>query len=554
MRYMNKISEFSDKQTLKNNNSIETLNNKIQKDNPVQQVLRTTETNMHVDLLANSEKLITEDRRWKYEDGMPASERKPLHQSQPQIPKKEQNPAKTETKPNIFSKKQDNENNFSAPASETQKKQEEPPMTEEELLLKKLDMLRKLAELAQSGVKLSQNYNMQSDYKTMCYEYKLHKDIRAKTNGVNWMSSMYLNLCYGLEMANEKYNPFDLKLSKWSEQINADINSYYDVFGEIYDKYNEPGKNMAPELKLLLMMSGSAIKFHLTNTMMSNMPMLGKTPADVTEQMRQKALADNNAKMREQAMRNNAELSNYANKDHAAAAQRIADLNMLKQRDMEQINMQRELAQKKADMERMHERLAMSTPVNNYAQPTMQAPKDVQILLDKNKQNDKMTKEQEKIAQMYQQSQTELYKKQLETLEAQKKATEMAGIRMQQEYVSELQKIQKLKKEDEKARASEKSKDKKDIISIDSDNSIMMLNNDLDEILDKSKDNINKKLEQASLSDSRIKKVDVLDNDEISVGGKSKKSSGSKTSNKSSKTSVGSKKVKNTKIGIDLFD
>ena len=67
-------------------------------------------------------------------------------------------------------------------------------------MLKKLDMLRKLGELAQYGVKLSQNYNMNSDYFAMKYEYELHKNIRAKQNSVNWMSSLMLNCIYGIEI------------------------------------------------------------------------------------------------------------------------------------------------------------------------------------------------------------------------------------------------------------------------------------------------------------------------------------------------------------------
>merc|ERR1712139_105066 len=102
--------------------------------------------------------------------------------------------------------------------------------SKEEIMLKKLDMLRKLGELAQYGVKLSQNYNINSDYDTMKYEYELHRSIRAKRNGVNWMSSMMMNCVYGLEMLNEKYDPFSVKLKGWSEQMNSEQDSYYDVF------------------------------------------------------------------------------------------------------------------------------------------------------------------------------------------------------------------------------------------------------------------------------------------------------------------------------------
>ena len=165
-------------------------------------------------------------------------------------------------------------------------------------MLKKLDMLRKLGELAQYGVKLSQNYNMNSDYFTMKYEYELHKNIRAKQNFINWTSSVMLNCIYGVEILNEKYNPFELKLTGWSEQINADISNYYDVFGEIYEKYNKPGKAMSPELRLILMLGGGALKFHLNNIAISNKPNFPQQNPNpqqdprLIEQMRQQALLD----------------------------------------------------------------------------------------------------------------------------------------------------------------------------------------------------------------------------------------------------------------------
>ena len=179
--------------------------------------------------------------------------------------------------------------------------------TKEDMMLKKLDMLRKLGELTQYGVKLSQNYNMNSDYKAMEYEYELHKSIRAKRNSINWMSSMMLNCVYGLEMANEKYDPFSLKLQDWSKQMSADIKDYYDVFGELYEKYNRPGKSMPPELKLVLMVSGSALKFHLTNQMLGSLPNLNskmKEHPELAEKLREQA-------MKEKLKQNNAMRENY---------------------------------------------------------------------------------------------------------------------------------------------------------------------------------------------------------------------------------------------------
>jgi hypothetical protein len=209
-------------------------------------------------------------------------------------------------------------------------------------MLKRLDMLRKLGELAQYGVKLSQNYNMNSDYFAMKYECELHKNIRAKQNSVNWMSSLMLNCIYGIEILNEKYNPFDLKLKNWSEQINADINNYYDVFGEIYEKYNKPGKNMSPELKLVLMISGSALKFHLNNTLLSQPSRLpsqvppssinNNTDPKLLEQMRERAAYD---KLREETQKNNDLLKEKIDKEHDLALKQMNDMMFLQKKKVE---------------------------------------------------------------------------------------------------------------------------------------------------------------------------------------------------------------------------
>jgi hypothetical protein len=235
-------------------------------------------------------------------------------------------------------------------------------------MLKKLDMLRKLGELAQYGVKLSQNYNMSSDYFTMKYEYELHKSIRSKQNSVNWMSSLMLNCIYGVEILNDKYNPFDLKLKNWSEQINADINNYYDVFGEIYEKYNKPGKNMSPELKLILMVSGSALKFHLNNTLLSQPGKIElgnnnnnyiQDPA-LLEKMRQQAVSD---RIRQETEKNNEILRQKAEKEHELVHKQVGDMLYLQQKKQE---LDKDQQRKLSEFEQMKQFL------ENHQQPPSQ--------------------------------------------------------------------------------------------------------------------------------------------------------------------------------------
>ncbi len=241
-------------------------------------------------------------------------------------------------------------------------------LSEEGKMLKRLDMLRKLGELAQYKVKLSQNYNMNSDYFTMKYEYQLHTNIRAKQNFVNWTSSLMLNCIYGVEILNEKYNPFQLKLTGWSEQINADISNYYDIFGEIYEKYNKPGKSMSPELKLVMMLGGSALKFHLNNVAVSNrlglqfggpsngiggmpgsQPVQGQDPR-ILEQMRQQAMTD---RIREENKKQAEVLQKKSEEQHEMAAKQMQDMLMLQQKQNEFTEKQALQRKKLEEFERM---------------------------------------------------------------------------------------------------------------------------------------------------------------------------------------------------------
>jgi len=70
----------------------------------------------------------------------------------------------------------------------------------------------------------------------------------------------------GLEFLNSRFDPFDIKLDGWAEAVNENLEEYDDVFGELHEKYGSKAK-MAPELKLLFMLGGSAVMLHMTNTM-----------------------------------------------------------------------------------------------------------------------------------------------------------------------------------------------------------------------------------------------------------------------------------------------
>jgi hypothetical protein len=141
-----------------------------------------------------------------------------------------------------------------------------PQMTKEELLREKFKYLRKLEDLEQKGITLTKKYSMESSLAEMKGEYETHLEERERRNSVKFQGKMLMSVITGIEYLNSKFDPFDLKLDGWSEQVNENIDDYDEIFSELHDKYKSKAK-MAPELKLLFQLGGSAIMLHMTNTM-----------------------------------------------------------------------------------------------------------------------------------------------------------------------------------------------------------------------------------------------------------------------------------------------
>lgn len=214
---------------------------------------------------------------------------------------------------------------------------DESTWSNDELMLRKLEMFRKLGELTQCGVKLSRNYSLESEYKDMKFEHDLHVGIRAKKTAITWMSKAMITIVQGIEMANDGFNPFDMKFeTQWSSSVTQDIKDYYDVLGDIYEKYSTPGKKMSPELKLFLMLSGSAVTIQLFKGANSTTKELEKD-TDLIKSLRTQAQkdtqenSDNNSKKSEKSSghKNRQALQEMMDKEHEEAIKKATDLKFI---------------------------------------------------------------------------------------------------------------------------------------------------------------------------------------------------------------------------------
>lgn len=147
-----------------------------------------------------------------------------------------------------------------------------PKPSQDDILRDKFKILRKLEALEKKGVNLSKRYTMDSDLAEMQGEYDMIVSEKERSASAKFQGRMLMAAVTGLEFLNNRFDPFDVKLDGWGEQLNENIDDYDEIFGELHEKYKSKAK-MAPELKLLFQLGGSAIMVHMTNTMFkSSMP------------------------------------------------------------------------------------------------------------------------------------------------------------------------------------------------------------------------------------------------------------------------------------------
>lgn len=132
----------------------------------------------------------------------------------------------------------------------------------------KKEILYQMDRLEAKGYKLPKKFTMQSDIEEMRVEFNRIVREKEVDASIRFQRKMMMAFVTGVEFLNDRYDPFDIRLSGWSDTVHENINDYDDIFEELHDKYKGSGKKMAPELRLLMSLSGSAFMFHFTNRML----------------------------------------------------------------------------------------------------------------------------------------------------------------------------------------------------------------------------------------------------------------------------------------------
>ena len=141
-------------------------------------------------------------------------------------------------------------------------------MTDREKRRKKRLMVKKLEEWYEKGIiKNSSHFNMESNYDEVEDEYEGALEDKRKKDSIKIYGWWFMTLVNSVEYANSAFNPFDLNLDGWGEQVNEELESYEELFAELHQKYK--GGKVAPEISLLLRLGFSAAIVNFTNKALS---------------------------------------------------------------------------------------------------------------------------------------------------------------------------------------------------------------------------------------------------------------------------------------------
>jgi hypothetical protein len=145
------------------------------------------------------------------------------------------------------------------------------PLSPDEILDKKREMLYQFSRLEKKGIQMPKKFSMSSSLEEMKAELdRIKRDVEVDAS-IRFQRRMLMACVSGIEFMNHRFDPVGAQLDGWSESVQESINDYDDIFEELWDKYHSKVK-MAPELRLLISLGGSAVFFHISHSMFKTMP------------------------------------------------------------------------------------------------------------------------------------------------------------------------------------------------------------------------------------------------------------------------------------------
>lgn len=134
----------------------------------------------------------------------------------------------------------------------------------EEIMQEKFVMLTRISKMSKGGITARKKFNMKDDIDDIRFEcYRMTREKNSQT-AVKSMHMVLITIATIVEKANSAFNPFNLNLSGFSQNMMLTVSDYDDSLEEIHHKWS--GKTyMGPEVSVLMTFMTSAIFYHVGN-------------------------------------------------------------------------------------------------------------------------------------------------------------------------------------------------------------------------------------------------------------------------------------------------
>jgi hypothetical protein len=144
-------------------------------------------------------------------------------------------------------------------------------MSDKEKRIKKRTMMDELERWYEKGyIKDNMHFHRDSPYEDVEEEYDSVLEKIRRKKSINLQKDILYNVMNFIEFSNSWVDPFGLKLEGLADKTTEELDSYEDIFGELYDKWK--GGKVPPELALLCKVGFSIAMLHMSNNVLSSTP------------------------------------------------------------------------------------------------------------------------------------------------------------------------------------------------------------------------------------------------------------------------------------------
>ena len=144
-------------------------------------------------------------------------------------------------------------------------------MSDKEKRIKKRTMMDELERWYEKGyIKDNMHFHRDSPYEEVEEEYDSVLEKIRRKKSINLQKDILYNVMNFIEFSNSWVDPFGLKLEGLADKTTEELDSYEDIFGELYDKWK--GGKVPPELALLCKVGFSIAMLHMSNNVLSSTP------------------------------------------------------------------------------------------------------------------------------------------------------------------------------------------------------------------------------------------------------------------------------------------